>query len=138
VFQQFRVIRPIAVNRTLIEIQVFRCKEAPQAVFDRALVYANLINSPSSNVMPDDVELYRRCQEGNGTRGGDWVSQHRYLGTDKSMPDGGAVSINGTSELPMRNQMAAWRHYMLGDDVSPEQEAAYTGRTPLSTAGAQA
>lgn len=138
VFQQFRVIRPIAVNRTLIEIQVFRCKEAPQAVFDRALVYANLINSPSSNVMPDDVELYRRCQEGNGTRGGDWVSQHRYLGTDKSMPDGGAVSINGTSELPMRNQMAAWRHYMLGNDVSPEQEAACTGRTPLSTAGAEA
>lgn len=116
VFQQFRVIRPISVNRTLIEIQVFRCKGAPQTVFDRALTYANLINSPSSNVMPDDVEIYRRCNEGNLTRGGDWVSQHRYAGTDQILEDG-AVSINGTSDLPMRNQFRAWKHYMTESDA---------------------
>ncbi|WP_371878497.1 aromatic ring-hydroxylating dioxygenase subunit alpha [Comamonas sp. C11] len=114
VFQQFRVIRPLAVDRTLVEIQLFRCKGAPPEVYDRALTYANLINSPSSNVMPDDVEVYRRCQEGNNTFGGDWVSLHRYLGTDRTLPDG-AVSTNGTSELPMRNQFAAWRDYMLDD-----------------------
>lgn len=112
VFQQFRVIRPVSVDRTLIEIQTFRLKGAPDAVFDRALTYANLINSPSSNVMPDDVEVYKRCQEGNQTRGGDWVSLHRYLGTDRETPDG-MVSTNGTSELPMRNQFAAWKQYML-------------------------
>ena len=117
VFQQFRVIRPLAVDRTLVEIQVFRCKGAPVEVYDRALTYANLINSPSSNVMPDDVEVYRRCQEGNKTRGGEWVSLHRYLGTDRQLPDG-AVSTNGTSELPMRNQFAAWRAYML-DSTTP-------------------
>ena len=54
VFQQFRVIRPLAVDRTLVEIQVFRLKGAPEAVFKRALLYANIVNSPSSNVMPDD------------------------------------------------------------------------------------
>ena len=113
VFQQFRVIRPISVDRTMIEIQTFRLKGAPDEVFDRALTYTNIINSPSSNVMPDDVEVYRRCQEGNQTRGGDWVSLHRYLGTDKETPDG-MVSTNGTSELPMRNQFVAWRQYMLG------------------------
>lgn len=112
VFQQFRVIRPLSVDRTLIEIQTFRLKGAPDAVFDRALTYANLINSPSSNVMPDDVEVYKRCQEGNLTAGGDWVSLHRYLGTDQPTADG-MVSTNGTSELPMRNQFAAWRQYML-------------------------
>ena len=67
--------------------------------------------------MPDDVEVYRRCQEGNKTRGGEWVSLHRYLGTDRQLPDG-AVSTNGTSELPMRNQFAAWRAYML-DSTTP-------------------
>lgn len=113
VFQQFRVIRPISVDRTLIEIQTFRLKGAPDEVFDRALTYANIINSPSSNVMPDDVEVYRRCQEGNRTHGGDWVSLHRFLGTDVAMPDG-MVSTNGTSELPMRNQFVAWQQYMLG------------------------
>ena len=118
VYQQFRVIRPVSVDRTMIEIQTFRLKGAPDAVFDRALTYANVINSPSSNVMPDDVEVYRRCQEGNLTNGGDWVSLHRYLGTDEATSDG-MVSTNGTSELPMRNQFVAWRQYMLGDAGNP-------------------
>ena len=114
VFQQFRVIRPLTVDRTLVEIQVFRLKGAPPEVFDRALTYANVINSPSSNVMPDDIEVYRRCQEGNQTRGGDWVSMHRYHGTDRVLEDGMA-STNGTSELPMRNQFVAWKNYMLDE-----------------------
>lgn len=113
VFQQFRVIRPLSVDRTLVEIQVFRLKGAPEGVFRRALLYANIINSPGSNVMPDDVEVYARCQEGNGTAGGDWISLHRYAGTDREVP-GGMVSTNGTSELPMRNQFKAWARYMAG------------------------
>jgi 2-chlorobenzoate 1,2-dioxygenase len=121
VFQQFRVIRPISPNRTLIEVQTFRLKGAPEVVFDRALTYTNLINSPSSNVMPDDVELYKRCQQGNMTKGGDWVSQHRYAGTDKTVADG-MVSVNGTSELPMRNQFAAWKTYMLATESVKNQE----------------
>lgn len=125
VFQQFRVIRPLAVNRTMIEIQVFRCKEAPDGVFERALTYANLINSPSSNVMPDDVELYRRCNEGNLTRGGDWNSHHRYLGTDKILPDG-AISTNGTSDLPMRNQFKAWSQYMINSSNSDATVESHT------------
>jgi phenylpropionate dioxygenase-like ring-hydroxylating dioxygenase large terminal subunit len=113
VFQQFRVIRPISVDRTVIEIQTFRLKGAPKAIFERALLYANVINSPSSNVMPDDVELYNRVQLGNtNEHGNEWVSLHRYYGKDVDLPDG-SRSTNGTSELPMRNQFKAWRHYML-------------------------
>lgn len=119
VFMQFRVIRPVAVDQTLVEIQTFRCKGAPDAVFDRALTYANVINSPSSNVMPDDVEVYARCQEGNQTRGGEWVSMHRYAGTDRTLDDG-AVSTNGTSELPMRNQFAAWKQFMTATLIAKE------------------
>lgn len=117
VFQQFRVIRPVAVDRTMIEIQTFRLKGAPEAVFRRSLMYANVINSPSSNVMADDVELYARCQKGNQTRGGEWVSLHRYVGTDREV-EGGMVSTNGTSELPMRNQFRAWKQYMTAAEAS--------------------
>lgn len=117
VFQQFRVIRPVAVDRTMIEIQTFRLKGAPEAVFRRSLMYANVINSPSSNVMADDVELYARCQKGNQTRGGEWVSLHRYAGTDRAV-EGGMVSANGTSELPMRNQFRAWKQYMTATEAS--------------------
>src|SRR5690625_1485735 len=111
-FQQFSVILPVSVNQTQVEIQLFRLKGAPEEVFHRGLMYANLINSPSTNVMPDDIEVSGRCQEGNLTHGGDWVSQHRYAGTDEEIP-GGMRSINGTSELPMRNQFRAWKRYML-------------------------
>ena len=117
VFQQFRVIRPVAVDRTMIEIQTFRLKGAPEAVFRRSLMYANVINSPSSNVMADDVELYMRCQKGNLSDGGDWVSLHRYAGTDQAV-EGGMVSTNGTSELPMRNQFRAWKQYMTTPEAS--------------------
>ncbi|CAB3806999.1 Anthranilate 1,2-dioxygenase large subunit [Paraburkholderia caffeinitolerans] len=126
VFQQFRVIRPIAVDKTLVEIQVFRLKGAPEAVFDRALTYANVINSPSSNVMPDDVEVYARCQQGNQTHGGDWVSMHRYAGTDRAVEDG-FVSINGTSELPMRNQFAAWKRFMVDDAAQTQKQTQNQG-----------
>lgn len=117
VFQQFRVIRPISVDRTLVEIQLFRLKGAPESVFERALIYANAINSPSSNVMPDDVEVYARCQQGNQTDGGDWISMHRYAGTDRAV-ENGMVSVNGTSELPMRNQFAAWKRFMVANAES--------------------
>lgn len=112
VFQQFRVIRPVAVDRTMIEIQTFRLKGTPEAIFRRSVMYANVINSPSSNVMADDVEVYDRCQKGNLSNGGEWISLHRYAGQDLPI-EGGMQSINGTSELPMRNQFKAWKEYML-------------------------
>ncbi|HQT77955.1 MAG TPA: RHO alpha subunit C-terminal catalytic domain-containing protein, partial [Rhodopila sp.] len=109
-FQQLRVIRPVAVDRTMVEIYTFRLKGAPDAVFERAITYANVVNSPSSNVMPDDVEVYARCQEGLMTDGGEWVSLHRDAGRERAIP-GGFVA-NGLSELPMRNQFRAWKRYM--------------------------
>ncbi len=109
-FQQLRVIRPVAVDHTMVEIYTFRLKGAPPEVFQRAVVYANVVNSPSSNVMPDDIEVYARAQEGLQTDGGDWVSLHRDAGRDRTI-EGGFVG-NGLSELPMRNQFRAWAQYM--------------------------
>ena len=134
VFQQFRVIRPLTVDRTLVEIQLFKLKGAPEGVFNRALTYANVINSPSSNVMPDDVEVYARCQEGNLTRGGDWVSMHRYAGTDREVEDG-YVSINGTSELPMRNQFVAWKKFMLSIATDPRPLGSEVADDPAGCSG---
>ncbi|MOA58188.1 hypothetical protein D3C78_1825330 [compost metagenome] len=44
---------------------------------------------------------------------------HRYVGTDKPLEDG-AVSTNGTSELPMRNQFAAWKQFMTATLIAKE------------------
>jgi len=81
-----------AVDRTLVEIFSFRLKGAPEATFQRTLKYTNVVNSPSSNVMADDLEAYNRVQEGLGSDGGDWVSLHRAAGRDQPLPGGRAPS----------------------------------------------
>lgn len=109
-FQQLRVIRPIAPDRTMVEIYTFRLKGAPESFFRRSITYANIVNSPSSNVMPDDIEVYARVQQGLTGDGGDWVSLHREAGRDRIEAD--RTTAGGLSELPMRNQYAAWAGYM--------------------------
>jgi phenylpropionate dioxygenase-like ring-hydroxylating dioxygenase large terminal subunit len=109
-FQQLRVIRPISIDRTLVEIFTFRLKGTSDAFFQRTISYTNIVNSPSSTVMVDDVEVYQRCQEGMASDGGDWISQHRMAGHDT--PFEGGVTGAGISEVPMRNQFRAWAAYM--------------------------
>lgn len=112
-FQQLRVIRPLTVDRTLVEIFTFRLVGAPQSTFRRALTYTNVVNSPASLVMPDDVEAYNRVQRGLQTTGSDWVSMHRGLGHDR--PFTGGLAASGNSEMPQRNQFRAWSYWMNRD-----------------------
>jgi phenylpropionate dioxygenase-like ring-hydroxylating dioxygenase large terminal subunit len=109
-FQQLRVIRPLSVDRTMIEFFTFRLVGTSEQLFQRAIGYMNLVNSPSSVIAVDDIDLYRRCQEGMASNGGKWVSHHRSAGTDIAV-EGGSYG-GGTSELPMRNQFRAWQEYM--------------------------
>ena len=113
-FQQLRVIRPVSVDRTMVEIYTFRLKGAPDSLFQRAITYANIVNSPSSNVMPDDIEVYGRRRTGSPRQApetGQPSSQCRP-GSDRRE----RRTSNGTSEMPMRNQFRAWAHYMTGGD----------------------
>jgi phenylpropionate dioxygenase-like ring-hydroxylating dioxygenase large terminal subunit len=115
-FQQLRVIRPVAVNRTMIEFFTFRLVGTSDRFFQRTINYTNIVNSPSSLVMVDDVDLYRRCQEGMNSIAGKWISHHRHAGKDTEI-EGGAIG-KGVSELPMRNQFRAWRNYMEKRDLT--------------------
>ncbi len=110
-FQQLRVVKPIAVDRTLMEIWHFRLKGAPPEVFTRNLVISNTVNSPSTIVSCDDYETWYRCHEGLKAMGNDWVSLHRSAGQD-IFDETGMHSNTGTSEAWQRNQFAAWREYM--------------------------
>ncbi|MBF6568929.1 MAG: Rieske 2Fe-2S domain-containing protein [Candidatus Binataceae bacterium] len=112
-YQQLRVIRPLAVDRTMVEIYNFRLAGAPPDTYRRTMIFTNLTNSPSSIVMPDDLEAYHRVQEGLGSNGSDWISLHRDYGRDSA--HAGSVTANATSELPMRNQTRVWLKYMTGE-----------------------
>ena len=111
-FQQLRVIKPVAVDRTLMEIWHFRLKGAPREFNRRNMVVANCLNTPATIVSCDDYENWIRAQTGLQAAAQDWVSVHRNYGDDYVDPDGVLRSRIGTSEVFQRNQYAAWAEYM--------------------------
>ncbi|EED36833.1 biphenyl dioxygenase subunit alpha [Luminiphilus syltensis NOR5-1B] len=110
--QNIRVIRPIAVDRFIVETWSFRLKGAPDAMLQRTLLYSRLINSAMGMVGPDDLEVYRRAQEGHQSPAGEWIEFHRGYGTDQQLDD--RIVGGGTSDLDMRTQYRAWKDYMQG------------------------
>ncbi|MDP9898929.1 aromatic ring-hydroxylating dioxygenase subunit alpha [Variovorax ginsengisoli] len=108
--QAIRVVKPLAVDRTLVESWTFRLKGAPPELLQRTTMYSRLINSPFSVVGHDDLQAYRGMQAGLLASGNEWVSLHRNF--DATEVAGGEITTIGTSELPMRNQYRAWSRYM--------------------------
>ena len=108
--QTIRVVRPVGADRTLIESWSFRLTGAPDIFFKRNVTYTRLINSPMSVVGHDDLQCYRLIQEGLAAGGNEWVSLHRDWRPDEE----GArdLTVNGTSEISMRNQFRAWARLM--------------------------
>lgn len=111
-FMQLRVLTPVAVDRTLVEIWTLRIKGAPEEFNRRNIVYANTVHSPSSIIKPDDLEAYQRVQEGLHSSASEWLSQHSEL-------EQGADDSTGTalSEHYIRNQYRAWAQYMDGHSL---------------------
>ena len=108
--QTIRVVRPIAVDRTLIESWSFRLKGAPDIFFKRNITYTRLINSPMSVVGHDDQHCYRLLQEGLAAGSNEWVNlQRNYRPEERGTHD---LTTNGLSEIPMRNQFRAWANLM--------------------------
>jgi benzoate/toluate 1,2-dioxygenase alpha subunit len=105
--QTIRVVRPIAVDRTLIESFTLRLVGAPPALLARSAMYNRLINAPTSVVGHDDLYCYRAIQEGLASNGNEWVSLQRNY-SDREKAAGLAGTHNGTSEVSMRGQFRAW------------------------------
>jgi phenylpropionate dioxygenase-like ring-hydroxylating dioxygenase large terminal subunit len=108
--QAIRVIRPISVNKTIVESWTFRLKGAPDELLQRTAMYSRLINSPFSVVGHDDLHAYRGIQVGLKASGNDWVSLHRNH--DPAEVGQRELTTIGTSEVSMRNQYRAWAQYM--------------------------
>jgi nitrite reductase/ring-hydroxylating ferredoxin subunit len=108
--QAIRVIRPLAVDRTLVEAWSLRAEGAPELLFERAMTYNRLVFSPMSVVAHDDVHLFESIQQGLRAEGNPWVSLHR--GFDARELERDSQDVNGTNELLMRNQFRAWVRFM--------------------------
>ena len=113
--QNIRIVRPIAVDKCVIETWSFRLKGAPDSMLQRTILYSRLINSNGSMVGPDDLTAYFRMQQGLQSQASDWVEMHRNYGTD--IDHGDRHSNKGTSDLDMRSQYGAWKQYMVGEGL---------------------
>ncbi len=110
-FQQLRVIRPVAVDRTDIHSYVFRLKGAPEEMFQTAVKFVSTANSPASPVLADDLAVFEQLQIGLNSEGVEWVDLSRRLGREETYGNRGTRD-RATSELPMRTMLGAWRRYM--------------------------
>ena len=114
-FGQLRLVRPVAVDCTVLDTYVFRLKGAPDAMFRRAIAFANVVNGTGSPVLTDDLEVYERLQIGLGVNGNEWVNTGRGFGRDvRDESNGLDRGGTGTSEIAVRNQFRAWSDYMTG------------------------
>jgi phenylpropionate dioxygenase-like ring-hydroxylating dioxygenase large terminal subunit len=108
--QAIRVVRPLAVDKTLIESWTFRLVGAPDELLARTTTYSRLINSPMSVVGHDDLHCYRAIQQGLAAGGNEWVSLHRNYSSAEVDHIGG--TYGATNEVPMRGQFRAWAKFM--------------------------
>lgn len=108
-----RVIRPLAVDRTEVRVYPMRLKGAPPEIFQDHVRYLNQTHSASSFIQSDDVESFRRCQEGLLAEGPEWSVVARGTGGETKDQEGVRFGER-SSEIGQRNQHAAWLRYMTG------------------------
>lgn len=109
--QHVRVIVPVAVDKTEVHVYPVKLKGAPDELNRGFVRHLNITHSASSLIQTDDLENFRRCQEGVLGQGSDWVWFTRGVESDREDEQGGLVN-KGTVELPQRAQYAAWSRFM--------------------------
>jgi hypothetical protein len=102
-----RVIVPIAVDRTEIRVYPVKLKGAPEEMNRGFVRQLNITHSAASLIQTDDLECFRRCQEGIEAQASEWVWFARGIDTDRQDERGDFVN-NGTVETQQRAQHAAW------------------------------
>ena len=107
-----RVIKPIAVDRTEVNIYPIRLVGAPAAMNFGNIRLLNVTHSASSFVQTDDLESFVRAQKGLASHLTDWVDISRGLGAEE--PDRSINATRGlaTHEMVVRAQYTAWLGYM--------------------------
>jgi len=108
--QAIRVIRPVAVDRTVVEAWAFQPVGAPPELSRRAAMYNRLVFSPMSVLAHDDLHVFQTIHSALRASGNPWVSLHRgHRDGEAGQPD---ADVGGTDERLMRNQFRAWRDAM--------------------------
>lgn len=107
----FKVIQPLAVDRTITCVFPIRLLGAPPEMFHATVRAVNNSNSVANLILPDDLEMYGRTQDNLDSPGDYWIDFSRGAGAESCDAKGGQEG-RGTHELAMRNAYAAWADYL--------------------------
>lgn len=107
-----RVIKPIAVDRTEVTVYPVRLKGAPDSMNFGNIRLLNVTHSAASFVQTDDIEAFRRTQDGLQSLQSDWVDISRGLGEERADDHYNATTESAMHEMVIRAQYDAWHHYM--------------------------
>jgi len=106
-----RVIRPIRVDLTEIEVWPVRLKGAPPQISADLVKFVNISHAAASFIQSDDLEAFERCQEGLQAQCGDWILLAK--GSGQEQPEGEGVMFGArSSEVGQRMRYYAWRDLM--------------------------
>ena len=107
-----RVIKPIAVDLTEVNVFPVRFKGAPDAMNAANIRLLNVTHSAASFVQTDDMEVFQRTQIGLQSLGADWVDISRGMGAEEANENRNATEGSAMHELVIRQQYEAWLGYM--------------------------
>src|SRR6185436_4152696 len=107
-----RVIKPLSVDLTEVNIYPIRLVGAPAEMNARNIRLLNVTHAAASFVQTDDLESFTRAQAGLSSHLSDWVDISRGLGAEEADSDCGGSRGLATHEMAVRAQYAAWREYM--------------------------
>ena len=112
--QHIRVVRPIAVDLTEINVYPIALKGAPDALNRNAVRSLAATHSAASMIQTDDIEVFERAQRGLASQTNDWVLFAGHAGSEQPWHEGGWRGL-GTSEFVSRIQYADnWISYLTG------------------------
>ena len=106
-----RMIKPIAVDQTVVEMRPFLLAGVPDGFNAERLRTHERFFGPAGFGAPDDVEMFVNVQSGLKARGADWVIMSRGLDREAGNEAGERVG-HSTDEAPQRAAYREWRRLM--------------------------
>jgi benzoate/toluate 1,2-dioxygenase alpha subunit len=113
-----RVVRPVAVDRTYVEVHPTTLVGASEAFNAARLQEHQRFFGPASFGQPDDIEIFVCAQTGANAGAMPWMELSRGLAREQVNELGERVG-HSTDEAPQRSIYRQWRRLMAADDTVP-------------------
>jgi len=114
-----RVIRPLAVNQTIVYMQPTRLDGVSDSLNTDRLRTHERFFGPAAFGAPDDVEMFVNGETGMKARSAQWVTMSRGM-LRETQTDGIRVGGHSTDEAPQRSMYREWKRLMTGSPVSAD------------------